>query len=626
MPIARFQMPDGRVAKYEVPEGTTPEQAQAMIEQQIKDDRPISESVKRGGQIVSKGLMTGLANTVALPLEASERISAPFRSLFNHFTGAKLPGKIDVMGGVQKDFGSLYGGIKPESGMESRLSDIATGAGGASIFPGAGLSGIGSAAAGSVVSGEMGRAGMPLWSQIVAGALTPAAMYGGVKGTLAGGKAVGGIAKSIDASLLAGGAERAAKRLAPKLALEGKDVSSVAGATAGNLSIDKAVAGLNAAGKLDDAATALAKTGNATTQGAASLLKKDMPSEYVDVAKRQAQARLDVLDAVTPDEQAAVAARKTATEQLYAEAAKGSTKIADNKDMTNILLRIPPAALREANELAKIDGAPFLLKGGRLPESINNQNMHYIKLGLDKILRGETKEPVSSAMKQKATQLKKEFLAAYEATNPAYSKARQAFAELSPPVDQAKVLTAMKNTLQKYPGIDESGVIPSASERVSPFLNVLGRGEGALLKRSTGMPRYQEWDLSKVLTPEQMSVVNKVGGELLADVEKAGLAKAGREKALGIMRETTKPGAGPGLVDRQISIFNWAVRALEGIGGRKTDEALSVLFLPENKQALALAIEQGRPSVKAAIINEAAKRQIKQPYAAVGATANAGQQ
>ena len=31
MPIARFQLPDGRVARFEVPEGTTPEQAQSLM-------------------------------------------------------------------------------------------------------------------------------------------------------------------------------------------------------------------------------------------------------------------------------------------------------------------------------------------------------------------------------------------------------------------------------------------------------------------------------------------------------------------------------------------------------------------------------------------------------------------
>jgi hypothetical protein len=35
MPVARFQLPDGRVARFEVPEGTTPEQAQSLIEAQL---------------------------------------------------------------------------------------------------------------------------------------------------------------------------------------------------------------------------------------------------------------------------------------------------------------------------------------------------------------------------------------------------------------------------------------------------------------------------------------------------------------------------------------------------------------------------------------------------------------
>lgn len=36
MPVARFQMPDGRIGRFEVPEGTTPEQAQSMIAKSLE--------------------------------------------------------------------------------------------------------------------------------------------------------------------------------------------------------------------------------------------------------------------------------------------------------------------------------------------------------------------------------------------------------------------------------------------------------------------------------------------------------------------------------------------------------------------------------------------------------------
>lgn len=49
MPIARFEMPDGRIGRFEVPEGTTPEQAQVLIQQSLsnveqKQQPPISSS------------------------------------------------------------------------------------------------------------------------------------------------------------------------------------------------------------------------------------------------------------------------------------------------------------------------------------------------------------------------------------------------------------------------------------------------------------------------------------------------------------------------------------------------------------------------------------------------------
>lgn len=54
MPIARFQMPDGRVARFEVPDGTTPEQAQQLIAQSISP-------MKTGADLKAAAMASGEA-------------------------------------------------------------------------------------------------------------------------------------------------------------------------------------------------------------------------------------------------------------------------------------------------------------------------------------------------------------------------------------------------------------------------------------------------------------------------------------------------------------------------------------------------------------------------------------
>lgn len=45
MPVAKFQMPDGRVARFEVPEGTTPEQAQMMMQEHFAPTQSAPENL-----------------------------------------------------------------------------------------------------------------------------------------------------------------------------------------------------------------------------------------------------------------------------------------------------------------------------------------------------------------------------------------------------------------------------------------------------------------------------------------------------------------------------------------------------------------------------------------------------
>jgi len=63
MPIARFQLPDGRVARFEVPEGTTPEQAQAMMEAQVGELTAAPEQKPKEGVIA--GLEKGTESTLS---------------------------------------------------------------------------------------------------------------------------------------------------------------------------------------------------------------------------------------------------------------------------------------------------------------------------------------------------------------------------------------------------------------------------------------------------------------------------------------------------------------------------------------------------------------------------------
>lgn len=80
MPIARFEMPDGRIARFEVPPGTSPEEAQRMIGEMLGFETPAEpqktkEAPTVGGQLkeFAKGLVPG---AIGLAESAGTGISA----------------------------------------------------------------------------------------------------------------------------------------------------------------------------------------------------------------------------------------------------------------------------------------------------------------------------------------------------------------------------------------------------------------------------------------------------------------------------------------------------------------------------------------------------------------------
>jgi hypothetical protein len=90
MPIARFEMPDGRIGRFEVPEGTSPEQAQQLIARSLgqfseEEDKPkarkgLGAALGKGTESTLGGLGTGFKGLFS-PEEAAKQGLARSKAL-----------------------------------------------------------------------------------------------------------------------------------------------------------------------------------------------------------------------------------------------------------------------------------------------------------------------------------------------------------------------------------------------------------------------------------------------------------------------------------------------------------------------------------------------------------------
>ena len=336
------------------------------------------------------------------------------------------------------------------------------------------------------------------------------------------------------------------KQLAAKIAR--KSFETPANVAAGRNALQEAIK----AGDDVTAQQALAQ-GKVVAPGAQAVIQKTIsktaPGMQATKELADEAARMSTIKEITPDLDAAVKLRKAASKPLYEAADKAIVPL--DKDVTAILARMPEGTLAAAANIAKMEGRPFIMgqsSVGKMVEmpgqfdqfgkpvmvpatskmaELTGESMHYIRRALSDIAYGT---PASSAGRDTqiaARSLLDDYVKVFESKVPEYGQARAIFSDLSAPVNQAQVLKEMASILEK----------PGGGERIGPFLNVLGRGETAMLKRAggKGAPRYEA--LSEVLTPEQLQTVRGVADQLAAEQSIGKQITAGQELATKLLKD-----------------------------------------------------------------------------------------
>lgn len=336
------------------------------------------------------------------------------------------------------------------------------------------------------------------------------------------------------------------KQLAARIARE--SFENPANVQAGRNALQQSVQ----AGQNLTAQQALAQ-GGVVAPGTQAVLQKVQakvaPSIQATKLLQDEAARMSTIKNVTPDIDAAITARRVASKPLYEAADTAVVPI--DADLLSIISRMPNGTLAKAAEIAKMEGRPFIMGASKpagviptgvldaagqpitkqtaaeIPE-ITGESMHYIKRALGDMAYGPTATTgIGQDAQRAARTLLDDYVKVFETKVPEYGQARQIFSDMSAPVNQAQVLKEMVSVLEK----------PGGGERIGPFLNTLGRGEEAMLKRAGGRggPRFEA--LNEVLTPDQLKVVKEVAKELETQASVGLQVSQGQQRATELLKD-----------------------------------------------------------------------------------------
>lgn len=647
MPVARFQMPDGRIARFEVPEGTSPEQAQTMMEAHFASAAPAAQT--RGTVPAEQAPLIDRAKAIAGP-DMSKMIrgagvqTAPYgaEALQGPVT---LPGAVlqGLASGAQRSLAGItelgaraVGAEELQKGAKgvresipTMLADYkeaypyVTGGSefvGEAIAPTAALTKAGQAlkAAGAAAP-ALGRVLTPLGESIATGGFRTGLSPGVVNrlAQIAGGVTAGAgttamlqgdVGGNVGESALIGGALPIVLPALGQLGYRGLGKAmDIASGRSANIAAGRIARG--AAGpELAAIQQALKTAPEAETAGqAAAYVKQPTFQALQDLAERkggqtgalfkktkeQEIGRQKQLAEVSPVLSESEAAREQIAGNLYKQAF--ASDVQRMEDAARIAQQqtqkesggLFPGGIKQPEPVPQIQAIkdnPIIKSAASeakiLAESqgvnIGNpmaslQGLHYMKMAIDNQFANKTASTSLQKYSENALQgTKQRLLNAIEGTeteiglSPMYGLARQQYGELSKPVNQAMILDELQKVLRSSGGI---------GEKESAFLNILGAGENALIKRAGGQPRFG--GLREVLSPEQLAAFEDVAAQLRINKLAAEQVQFGRDPLSRIIQKETGTARFPFLFgNRYTAIGNMVLDELAGKLNEKTMNAL----------------------------------------------------
>ena len=228
-------------------------------------------------------------------------------------------------------------------------------------------------------------------------------------------------------------------------------------------------------------------------------------------------ARIEAIETIKPPKEAIADLREKATEDLYNRA--NAQKVIQTPDIKDLLSRPSmEKAIARAKNLAKEKGedleftkeipamAGSILDAngkplGNIPAqegSLLGKAAHYIKRGLDDLTNYPHEHGISGSELNAIKDTKKEFLNAIETQLPTYKAARETYAELSKPINQADVIEEIAKSANFRGNLTPASLARALSDKTAQ--KITGQS-GATLENT--------------LAPDQMAMLQNIKQDLL---------------------------------------------------------------------------------------------------------------